>query len=251
MFSLYYCFARKLDQYYKSGKYCQMRESYGLGLLFYKSVTVVSLKYSFLQDLCTRNFCIPPAKLSQMKLSMVERWASNKYKSRTTPSRKIIPKLLVKSFSVQLRTYCFTDVQILQPWQHKQTKRKMCCSISPFLTAKKAEDWELTYTTNTFLFCRNFLDNCKFDRHILVVAYLFKDWKVPVSCSLLNWLKIFLLCIRWRERKHQNHLHQIWYSLHIHVNPINQGKMGEKSTEVISSVFQLTKATYRNFISPI
>lgn len=91
MFSLYYCFARKLDQYYKSGKYCQMRESYGLSLLFYKSVTVVSLKYSFLQDLCTRNFCIPPLKLSQMKLSMVERWASNKYKSRTTPSRKIIP----------------------------------------------------------------------------------------------------------------------------------------------------------------
>lgn len=190
MFSLCYCFARKLDQYYKSGKYCQMHESYGLVLLFYKSVTVVLLKYSSLQYLCTRDFCIPSVKLFQMKLSMAERRASNKYKYRTTPSRKIITKLLMKIFSVQRRTYCFADIQIALTTQANKERR--CADVFPLIRgkklriAKKAEDWEPTYTTNTFLFCRNFLDNCKFDRHILAVTYLFKYWKVPVSCSLLN-----------------------------------------------------------------
>lgn len=181
-----------------------------------------------------------------MKLSMAERWALNKYKYRTVPSRKII----------SCACFPFSEV-FLYSWEHialqmfkyhspdntsQQIEENVLLYFSFFETAKKAEDWELTYTTNTFLFCRNFLDNCKFDRRILAVTYLFKDWKVPVSCPLLYWVKIFLLCIRWRERKHQNNLHQICYSLHIHVNPVGQGKMVEKSTEVISSVFQLTKA---------
>lgn len=95
MFSLYYCFLLKLDECYKREKYCQMPESYGFCLLFLKvecaeihdccftKVLIISLP-----DFLAKHFCILLMKVFQLKLSIAERCALNKYKCGTIPSRK-------------------------------------------------------------------------------------------------------------------------------------------------------------------
>lgn len=197
-----------------------------------------------LPDLCARDFCIPPVKIFQMKLSMAMRWALNKNQYRTVPSRRIITcacSHISEKFFYTAKNTVLCRCSDTIPLQHKPAKRGRCAAVFPLLWDSQ-KSWGLgtdLHYKHILILQKLFLDNHKFDRHILAGTYLFKDWKIPVSCLLLNWLKIFLLCIRWRERKHQNHLHQIWYSLYIHVNPVGQGKTVEKSTEVISIIFQL------------
>lgn len=142
MFSLYYYFPRKLDKYYKSGKYFQMHESYGLGLFFNKSVTVLLLTYS---SLPVQGIFAFLQWDFQMKQSMAERWALNKYKYRTAPSRKIITcacfyfseKFFCTAENILFCRCSNTTAMITQANKEK----KMCFCIS--LSLRQPKSWGL------------------------------------------------------------------------------------------------------------
>lgn len=146
-----------------------------------------------LPDLCARDFCIPPVKIFQMKLSMAMRWALNKNQYRTVPSRKIITctcwHISEKFFSIQLKTQCFADVQIPHPYNTSQQREEdMLLYFPVFETARKAEDWELTYTINTFLFCRNFfwIITSLIDRYLLPLTFSKTGKYLLVALSLID-----------------------------------------------------------------
>lgn len=120
-------------------------------------------------DLFARHFCNLLLKMFQLKLSIAERCALNQYKCGTTLLSRLKRNhtcLLWLQWKVYLRIYCFVDVHIPQPWQHKPTNRENLLLYFPFFEgAKEATDLELTYTANMFLIWGNF-DNCnKFYGH--------------------------------------------------------------------------------------